>query len=41
MNRSTAFDPKAETLPISEFEPMLRGVFAQPLQSVYKAALEQ
>ena len=35
-----AFDPKAETLPISEFEPMVRRVFAQPRQSVYKAALE-
>ncbi len=35
-----AFDPQAETLPIGEFEPMLRRVFAQPRQSVYKAALE-
>jgi predicted HD phosphohydrolase len=35
-----AFDPKTETLPISEFEPMLRRVFAQPRQSVYKAALQ-
>jgi predicted HD phosphohydrolase len=35
-----AFDPKTETLPISEFEPMLRRVFAQPKQSVYKAALQ-
>ncbi len=34
------FDPKTETLPISEFEPMLRRVFAQPKQSVYKAALQ-
>lgn len=25
-----AFDPKFETLPMSEFEPMLRRVFAQP-----------
>ncbi|MGO4391069.1 HD domain-containing protein [Variovorax sp. M-6] len=33
-----AFDPKAETLPISEFEPMLRRLMAQPRQSVYKAA---
>jgi len=36
-----AFDAKAETLPLSEFEPMLRRVFAQPLQSVYKAALQE
>ena len=35
-----AFDPKAETLPIGEFEPMLRRVFAQPKQSIYKAALQ-
>jgi hypothetical protein len=35
-----AFDPQCATLPITEFEPMLRRVFAQPLQSVYKAALE-
>ncbi len=31
-----AFDPKAETLPIVEFEPMLRRVMAQPRQSIYK-----
>lgn len=36
-----AFDPKAETLPISEFEPMLRRLMAQPRQSVYKNALKQ
>jgi len=35
-----AFDPKAETLPIAEFEPMLRRVMAQPRQSIYKAALQ-
>jgi len=35
-----AFDPKRETLPIDEFEPMLRRVFAEPRQSVYKAALD-
>lgn len=33
-----AFDPNGETLPISEFEPMLRKVFAQPRNSIYKAA---
>ena len=36
-----AFDPKGETLPIGEFEPMLRRVFAQPRQSIYKAALQE
>ena len=36
-----AFDPKAETLPISEFEPMVRRLMAQPRNSIYKAALEQ
>ena len=36
-----AFDPKGETLPISEFEPMLRRVFATPKQSLYKAALQE
>ena len=35
-----AFDPKAETLPIEEFEPMLRRLMAQPRISVYKAALK-
>ena len=33
-----AFDSKAETLPISEFEPLVRRVFAQPKNSIYKAA---
>ena len=33
-----AFDAKAETLPIAEFEPMLRRVMAQPRQSIYKNA---
>lgn len=33
-----AFDPKAEMLPLSAFEPMLRRVFAQPVNSVYKQA---
>jgi predicted HD phosphohydrolase len=36
-----AFDPKAETLPISEFEPMVRRLFAQPRNTIYKAALEE
>ena len=33
-----AFDPKAVTLPIGEFEPILRRVFAQPRNSIYKAS---
>ena len=33
-----AFDAKAETLPIGEFEPMVRRVFAQPRNSIYKAS---
>jgi predicted HD phosphohydrolase len=35
-----AFDAKAKALPMSEFEPMLRRVFAQPKQSLYKAAVD-
>lgn len=34
-----AFDPKGETLPIGEFEPMLRRLMREPRQSIYKAAL--
>ena len=34
-----AFDAKAETLPIAEFEPMVRRVFAQPKNSIYKSAI--
>ena len=33
-----AFDPKAETLPITEFEPMVRRVFSTVRNSVYKAS---
>lgn len=35
---SPAFDPDAETLPLSYFEPMVRKVFAQPVRSLYKEA---
>jgi predicted HD phosphohydrolase len=35
-----AFDAGGEILPITEFEPMLRRVFAAPKQSIYKAALD-
>ena len=34
-----AFDPRGETLPISEFEPMLRRLMAQPRNSIYKPTL--
>ena len=33
-----AFDPKAKALPIAEFEPMVRRVFAEPRNSIYKTA---
>jgi len=33
-----AFDPKAPTLPMNEFEPMVRRVFAQPRNTIYKMA---
>ncbi|WP_417531752.1 HD domain-containing protein [Marinobacter lipolyticus] len=35
---SPAFDPEAETLPLSYFEPMVRQVFARPVRSLYKDA---
>ena len=38
---SPAFNAHAETLPISEFEPMLRRVFSKPVTSLYKTALEE
>jgi hypothetical protein len=38
---SPAFDAKAETLPLSEFEPMVRRVMAQPRNTIYKAALAE
>jgi predicted HD phosphohydrolase len=33
-----AFDPKAETLPIGEFDNALRNVFAKPKNSIYMPA---
>ena len=36
-----AFDGAYDTLTISAFEPLLRRVMAQPVNSVYKAALQQ
>lgn len=38
---AAAFDPEAEHLPLEYFEPMLRRVFAQPRQSIYKAVMER
>lgn len=38
---AAAFDPGYQSLPLSFFEPMLRRVFAQPRQSLYKAALQK
>lgn len=37
---SPAFDAQAETLPLGEFEPMVRRVFASPQNSLYKAVFE-
>jgi predicted HD phosphohydrolase len=36
-----AFDPKFAAEPLAFFEPMLRRVFAQPKNSMYRAALER
>ena len=33
---SPAFDPSAETLPLSEFEPMVRRLFQNPVNSIYR-----
>jgi predicted HD phosphohydrolase len=33
---SPAFDPEADTLPLSFFEPMVRRVMAKPRKSLYK-----
>ncbi|MDN7139231.1 phosphohydrolase [Pseudomonas sp. JQ170] len=38
---AAAFDPAYDNLPLSFFEPMLKRLFAQPRQSIYKAALQQ
>lgn len=34
-----AFDAKAETLPMAAFEPLVRRLFAQPRNTIYKAAV--
>ena len=36
-----AFDGSYDSLPIEAFEPMLRRVMAEPINSVYKAALKK
>ena len=36
-----AFDPKRETLPLSEFEPMVRRVFSQVKNTIYQNMKEQ
>lgn len=36
-----AFDPEAETYPLSFFEPMLARVFAQPKKSLYQKVMAQ
>ncbi len=36
-----AFDPKKETLPLAEFEPMVRRVFARPRNTIYRGTVEQ
>lgn len=35
-----AFDAKAETMPLSAFEPMLCRVFARPINTIYKMNAE-
>ncbi len=37
---AAAFDPAYEHLPLSFFEPMLARVFAEPRQTIYRAALD-
>ena len=36
-----AFDPAAEALPLSFFEPLLRRLMAVPRQSIYKRAMQE
>ena len=36
-----AFDPRGETLPLAEFEPLVRRVFAKPRHSVYDAVMKE
>lgn len=34
-----AFDPELETFPLSEFEPLVRQLFSQPKQTIYKSVI--
>jgi predicted HD phosphohydrolase len=36
-----AFDAKTETLPLAEFEPLLRRLMAQPRNTIYQAAVQE
>ena len=36
-----AFDPKGETLPLEFFEPMVRRVFANPKNTIYRNTIEE
>ena len=36
-----AFDPKAETLPLEFFAPMVRRVFAKPKNTIYRNTIEE
>ncbi|WP_394782181.1 HD domain-containing protein [Undibacterium sp.] len=36
-----AFDAKAETLPMSEFEPMVRRVLSRPRNTIYKTVMSE
>lgn len=36
-----AFDPKAETLPLEFFEPMVKRVFAKPKNTIYRNTIEE
>ncbi len=36
-----AFDPKAETMPLGAFEPMLRRLFVAPKRSIYRGGLTE
>ncbi|KIF60848.1 phosphohydrolase [Pseudomonas fluorescens] len=38
---AAAFDPAYDTLPLSFFEPMMERLFAQPKNSIYKAAMQE
>ncbi len=37
---AAAFDPEGETLPLEFFEPMLRRLFSQPKNTIYKSLMD-